>query len=171
MNKEADQEKKARGLAASLLPSCFICMISLAGFWFTLARGTPLPPAAVPAGELLLRDDKGQLVDLNASSRSALYYHEDDSSAPFTGLIEASYPNNDIRMQAKVVVGRLDGPSVTWYQNSGRIHKKIEYRSGRIFSFKEFYEENGTIKSQWPAFHPSRGLPTRIWQILSFAAR
>ncbi|MDP7009762.1 MAG: hypothetical protein QF685_00135 [Verrucomicrobiota bacterium] len=149
MNKEADLENVPGESVAPLLPSCLFWMIPLASSLFALACGTP-PLPAVSAGELLLLY-KGQPVTVDDEHwKEALYYHENDNATPYNGIIEATYTNGSPRMQGKVRNGRLEGPSIVWYEGGGQDRTKerlnIVYKFGRICSYKEYYEENGTLK-------------------------
>jgi len=149
MNKEADLENVPRESIAPSLPLCLLCVVPLTGILFALACGTP-PRPAVPAGELLLLNDKGQSVNVGEPLwEDALYYHEENNATPYTGPIEAAYTNGNKRMLAFVRKGRLDGSSIIWFENGGQEQLNIVYKSGAIGAFKE-YDENGTLLVEYP---------------------
>ena len=154
MNKEADLENVPRESAAPSLPPCLLWVVPLTGILFALACGAP-PRPAVPAGELLLLNDRGQLVTVGEPLwGDALYYHEENNATPYTGPIEAAYTNGSKRMLAFVRKGRLDGSSIIWFENGGREQLNIVYKSGAIDAFKE-YDKNGTLLVEYPEPPPT----------------
>jgi antitoxin component YwqK of YwqJK toxin-antitoxin module len=80
----------------------------------------------------------------------ALYYHEENNATPYTGPIEAAYTNGNKRMLAFMRKGRLDGSSIIWFDSEEQEQFNIDYKTGNITAYKEFYEENGTVKYEYP---------------------
>ena len=149
MDKESSLQNVTREPSKPALPWCLSWAVPLAGLMFALACGSPTRPA-VPAGKLQLLDAQGQPVAVgNVGWEDALYYHEDDSSTPYTGPIEASYTNNGKHLLAFVRKGQLDGSSIIWFENNVQEQWDIVYQSGRIEAFKE-YDQNGTVVVEYP---------------------
>ena len=79
----------------------------------------------------------------DAGGGGALFYN----GVPFTGKVQAFYPNGNLEVEEEYVDSHKHGRQVSYYEN-GQIEEDYYQRFNYFYGISRTYYPNGTLKSQ-----------------------